>query len=801
MVQHHQAATTVDAPLSHGMKTRDRNKSVVHELLSSKKKPSPSDSVRKRQAGDEEGSIFGPEVVGRKVAVYWRKPGQWFKGKIYSYTDKTKKHFVKYEDGDQQEVDLAREKFQFLTQPKPGAAPNSSYHGSPKGKDAVGRKVKVYWPAMGRWYVGKVKEYDKPSGKHLIAYQDGEQQLVLLRNEAVKYPHIEAQKAKDRAMKMQKKKQKVKQGSGNKKGGSPGHGARTLPRGKRVAADCQNNNNDSSVHSEYTVQHVGPGGKQPTTKRARSSKPGRQGETSHNETVTTSSMELDSSTCVSGNSSDNDSNDSMRNVQCPKTPDHDLEEAVANQVGLAPPLQLPVELVEVGEANKKDMAVVEKAELAKAKAMKAKEIAARKAEAAAKALAAAEAAQKAEAHDKPQGKDAVGWRLRVWSPEEHKYFKGVVIGFNQGSGEHKLKFDNGQVDSVVLDQQRTKWLNKTIPEALKKPASQSLATNQKLLPLKDTRDLVGKHVRIHRGHEKLVGKVVAFSPSRQKYLILFVDSKHEWSDLKRNNWQLHDSSAVTRPSYLPQGMDALGWRVAVYWPERERFYQGRIMNFEPTSGHYLVQYEEKMAEQQVWLNLSKEDVKWLPVSSKHVNSKAFKSGNVKKGPTQGGREELRVFDEEALDLMSCHPEFFAHCPGSNKVSGVERSDVLSNIHNAWGLLTPLEELSSRNKANKSNANALPVHSVDDVWGVKIVEPMEVERDQGAQQEAPARGQGQALETRLALSHRLQVLEFMAEHSSHAQQCLGGLTGEDQPLLNKEDIQPLEPAPSLSNFSF
>ena len=115
----------------HGMKTRDRNKHVVHELLKKttanvsgsgrdvevvKSTPSPSDSVRKRQASDlKTTSIFGREVVGRKVAIFWRKPGQWFKGKIHSYIDKTQKHFVKYEDGDQAEVNLTRERFQFLT--------------------------------------------------------------------------------------------------------------------------------------------------------------------------------------------------------------------------------------------------------------------------------------------------------------------------------------------------------------------------------------------------------------------------------------------------------------------------------------------------------------------------------------------------------------------------------------------------------------------------------------------------------------------------------------------------------------
>lgn len=837
----------------HGMKTRDRNKSVVHELLVKKgqqqqQAPSPSDSVRKRQASDGPNSIFGPEVVGRKVAVFWRKPNEWFKGKIQRYEDKTKKHFVKYDDGDQAELDLARERFQFLTNPKPGAAPNSSYHGSPKGKEAVGKKVKVYWPAMGRWYVGKVKEYDKPSGKHLIAYQDGEQHLVLLRNEAVRYPHIEAQRAQERALKMRKKRQQQKQQKqkqGSKKAvQSGGGGARALPRGKRVAADYHQAN-DSSVHSEYTTQRGAvedPAAKQPAAKKQRSSKSVLQQaeETSHREVMLASSSEVDS-TCVSGNSDNEASNsDSLRNVQCPKTPDHDMEgqeqpmeedhhageppikccELVSDvapegpAVGAAtaaPAGEDKAAEVDGTSASKHQNAEV-KAELAKAKAMKAKEIAARKAEEAAKALAAVAAAQKAEAHtDKPQGKDAVGWRLRVWSPEEHKYFKGVVVGFNQGSGEHKLQFDDGRVDSVFLDQQRAKWLNKTLPT--------QAPLDDKVVQM----DVVGKYIRIQRGQEKLVAKVVAFSPLRQKHLILFWDSRHEWSDLgRRSNWEAIDSAQAqaSRPSFLPSGKDAVGWRVGVYWPKKERFCQGQVTNVEPTSGHYLVRYDDKAAasdQQQVWLDFKKEDVKWLSRNkgTKSLNStKSNKGGSHSKkaaSATQQGKDLAGPqLDKDAAEIVSLHPEVFAHCRGLSSLHG-EKLDVLSNIHNSWGLATPLEELSfSRNKASKASSSALPVLSVDDVWGVKVIEPC-VAKDQEKEED-----QKQA-EDRLALSHRLQVLEFMLEHSSHAEQCLrsamNSSAAEDQPLLSKEDvgvqsfssmknIHALEPTLSnISQFSF
>jgi len=753
------------------------------------------------------------------VAILWRKHGQWFKGKIHKFSETTKKHFVKYEDGDQAEVNLARERFQFLTNPKPGAAPNSTYHGSPKGKDAVGFKVKVYWPGMCRWYVGRVKEYDRATGKHLIAYQDGEQHLILLRNEAVKFPHLESKSRT--SLKPSKSSGKA---AHNSKNNSPPVEKirRTSHRGKRVAADCQ--------HSGDSAQTQANGGNKRSKRAAsheysetscdkresRSSKKLRSSSRSvlarhqeessiHNDATTSmeedntamTSTYLDNKSPVPEMSMDN-TEDSMKDIQCPKTPDNDtcgimerhmepskstscegdhmseegeMAEGVSNQ-NKEPNAQ---------QQNKTD-AVQMKAEVAKVKAMKAKEIAARKAEEAAKALAAVAALQKAEASS-PQGKDAVGWRVGIWSPEEHKYFKGRVIGFDEASGEHKLEFDGGRVDSFLLDQQRTKWMNKTKTMTLHPPRSATANNGSRspttVLDTKVLKDLVGKHIRVHRGQESPVGKVIAFSASRQKYLILFMDSKHEWSDLKRNNWELCDT-VPGKPEHLPVGMGAISWRVGIFWPRNEKFFNGQITNFEPSSNQHLVHYDDG---EESWLNLDEVDVKWFTRSSKSP-----KTLNSVKSMKVATKKAQNVLNEHAIEIMSCHPEIFAH---SRTSIASEKLDVLSNIHNSCGLMTPLEEISMRQKPNKSAAHSLPVHSVDDVWGVKVI-PSNMEEDTTSDNHA---------EERMALSHRLQVLEFMIEHSSHAETSVlypkeeGPLEGDK--MMKKEDIQPLEPVDSLS----
>lgn len=688
----------------HGMKTRDRNRHVVQELLQKKRpcvpsgrsaeveviksQPSPSDSVRKRQASDMASSIiFGAEVVGRKVAILWRKDGHWFRGKIHSYREATKKHFVKYEDGDQAEVNLSRERFQFLTNPRPGAAPNATYHSAPKGKDAVGLKVKVYWPGMGRWYVGRVKEYDKATGKHLIAYQDGEQRLVLMRNEAVKFPHLEKLK-RNKTNNNNSAKQQARGGAkttANPNSTSSPVGEkirRTSHRGKRVAADCQQHSgnnvekrqkmNSKDVLESNVLDEESSWNKRQKENNNKPSSAGmkklrssrsvlarHQEESSiHNHNHEASSIEegmtstyLDNK-CQTDTSTDN-TEDSMRNIQCPKTPDNDtcciMERHVANNIcqepsksdadRATPSCEAELESAEreltEGVINQKEKDAVQmKAELAKVKAMKAKAIAARKAEEAAKALAAVAAAQKAEAGE-PQGSDAISWRVGIWSPEEHKYFKGIIVGYNEVAGEHQVKFDSGKLDKVVLDKQRIKWLSRKPTLSLNQPLSRSATPKGGVSTgLVDKRLL--KPAKVGRGHDKAVLKTISVQQSIR--------------------------------------------------------------------------------------------------------------GGAPKNSVKGGSQGKKGGSAEAENSLKS-PSIFA----TTNLDVGDKLDVLSNIHLACGLTPSLEEISSRQKGSQKAA-AAEVYSIDDVWGVKVLE-------EGAEDQSN-NSEGLTLSHRLPLSRRLMQLEFM-----------------------------------------
>eukprot|EP00258_Populus_trichocarpa_P024994 XP_024441013.1 DNA mismatch repair protein MSH6 [Populus trichocarpa] len=55
------------------------------------------------------------------------------------------------------------------------------------GKEAVERRVRVYWPLDKSWYEGLVKSYDDESKKHLIQYDDSEEELLDLNNEKIEW--------------------------------------------------------------------------------------------------------------------------------------------------------------------------------------------------------------------------------------------------------------------------------------------------------------------------------------------------------------------------------------------------------------------------------------------------------------------------------------------------------------------------------------------------------------------------------------------------------------------------------------
>ncbi|KAF5181247.1 Dna mismatch repair protein muts [Thalictrum thalictroides] len=54
-------------------------------------------------------------------------------------------------------------------------------------EDVVGKRIRVYWPLDHSWYEGYVKSFDDLSGKHLIQYDDAEEEVLDLNKEKIEW--------------------------------------------------------------------------------------------------------------------------------------------------------------------------------------------------------------------------------------------------------------------------------------------------------------------------------------------------------------------------------------------------------------------------------------------------------------------------------------------------------------------------------------------------------------------------------------------------------------------------------------
>ncbi|KAL8527225.1 hypothetical protein ACS0TY_005198 [Phlomoides rotata] len=62
------------------------------------------------------------------------------------------------------------------------------------GAEVVDRRVKVYWPLDKCWYEGSVRSFDKISGKHLVQYDDAEEEMLNLSVEKIEWIEEPAKK-------------------------------------------------------------------------------------------------------------------------------------------------------------------------------------------------------------------------------------------------------------------------------------------------------------------------------------------------------------------------------------------------------------------------------------------------------------------------------------------------------------------------------------------------------------------------------------------------------------------------------
>ncbi|KAI3846086.1 hypothetical protein MKW92_026413 [Papaver armeniacum] len=165
-------------------------------------------------------------IVGKRIKVYWDGPRRWFTGHIESFDSKKKLHRILYNDGDVEEFNLLDERFELEVVTSEGFTLCSSLTtnsinrelGSVRKKTKVGdsladsvnkpvekkvtkevacfqkidlsesdfkriigKRIKVYWDGLRKWFTGRIESFDSKKKLHRILYSDGDvEELNLL---------------------------------------------------------------------------------------------------------------------------------------------------------------------------------------------------------------------------------------------------------------------------------------------------------------------------------------------------------------------------------------------------------------------------------------------------------------------------------------------------------------------------------------------------------------------------------------------------------------------------------------------
>jgi hypothetical protein len=139
--------------------------------------------------------LYGIEAVGRKCSVMQSRSGAkaWEKAQILEFNPDNGQHKLRYSSSKAEEwLCLGDIKFKWSQLLPPTAPVNPSYRAEFAREAGVGRRLRVYWPAMQRWYQGTVRSYDAKTDRHVVLYKDGDTQSLQLKHEPVIWSDDEA---------------------------------------------------------------------------------------------------------------------------------------------------------------------------------------------------------------------------------------------------------------------------------------------------------------------------------------------------------------------------------------------------------------------------------------------------------------------------------------------------------------------------------------------------------------------------------------------------------------------------------
>ncbi len=644
--------------------------------------------------------IATKEAVGRQVAVWSDDLMEWSKASIVRYNPDDFKHLVRFlerEEGsvkhEERWVNLAKTRFQWLTQPSPTAPPNPTHQGAPKGEEAVGYQVRVFWPGMAKWYQGKIEAYDPETKQHTVKYRDGDIKTYKLRHEAVVYLDKSSTPArKDRQRGSSKDKDEEASGSLKKKIIKKDKDGKSLTGVKRKNKDVD-----------------GSGKKKSGSGQKKSKGPSSEGDNNGEEEADDEEYEEESDV----ESDDDEEEEEVENEAVSESEEEKVQLPVkkkktnSSAAKAARPSKQQKKNKDAAHGQHPPSSVKHK-----------KNAAAAGAHAHAHALGAIPPQQLIDGAPRRRGRPpgsgtgrknnvrgggrfgsgpgrkdfpvprmmraeeeiirsagaaVVNARVAVFYNDDDAFYKGKLIQFDSYHKRHKVVYDDGEEEWIALPRESFRYLTPRTLSAgcnatFRKAMSQLGAAQEIGAPLRRSPDAsiiqgsttpTGEVVPVPPTAEDSAGwevsirsaadgrwhraEILTYDSHRSMHFVLYADGEDEWLRVTEEEVVWHRKLPEGRQGLFPgkspgvpepAGRDAVGWRVAVFWPGDAAFYPGEVAGWDEATGHYEVSYDDG---EEGTMKLKEDRVKWiLPpgVAVDHENLERLEVG--------GGRPRRRV---------------------------------------------------------------------------------------------------------------------------------------------------------------
>lgn len=155
------------------------------------------------------------------------------------------------------------------------------------------------------------------------------------------------------------------------------------------------------------------------------------------------------------------------------------------------------------------------------------------------------------------GAAAIDRRVRVFWPAEGAFFSGLVVAFNGKNGKHKIRYDDGDVEEVLLAAERIEWVEPGEDETKLQPRAPAIAAGGGALSSKAKAVVVAK--------PKMTTFVVPVAGKPAEVLAELgpawpTPGAHVWGRVKGHGWWPGVVIKPTAADAIPASADAAAMR-------------------------------------------------------------------------------------------------------------------------------------------------------------------------------------------------------------------------------------------------